>query len=139
MSQVGAAEAIATEATRYYFTLGSALSGLELEHEPVAVDGLDVRGPAGELGRVDRGDPAREDGAVRADELDAVARPEVALPAADADGEQARAAVDDRLRAPASTATGPATRLPCRSQSLNADAPSPAAKRVPGARPASAP
>ena len=73
------------------------MSGLWLQHEPVAVDGLAVRRPAGELGRVDRGDSAGEDGAVRADELDAVARPEVALPAADADGEQARAALDDRL------------------------------------------
>ena len=42
------------------------------------------------------------------------------------------------LRAPASTWIRPATRLPCRSQSLNADAGSAAAKRVPRARPASA-
>ena len=61
------------------------------------MDGLALRGPAGELGRVDRGDPAGEDGPVRADELHAVARPEVALPAADADREQARATLDDRL------------------------------------------
>ena len=44
--------------------------------------------------------PRAKTGPVRADELHAVARAEVALPAADANREQARAALDDRLAGP---------------------------------------
>ena len=82
---------------------------------------LDVCGPFAEIGRVDRGDPAREYVAVRPDELDAVARPEAAVRSGDADGEQARAPRRRRARARRRRrGSAPATRLPWRSQSLNA-------------------
>ena len=77
--------------------------------------------------------PLREDDAVRPDELDCRARLETPLTAHDADPEQARAAC---RRVPSSRprprAAVPATGLPNRSQSLNADWPrSSAANRVP--------
>src|SRR5438445_8282115 len=65
------------------------LRDLSQEDEAVAVDRFDVRRAAGELARVDGRDPAREGGAVGPDQLDAVAGSEVAVPARDADREEA--------------------------------------------------
>src|SRR5690349_17129460 len=57
--------------------------------------GLDTRRAPAQLRRVDRGDAAREHGAVGPDELDAVARVKGAVGASHADGEQARTVLDD--------------------------------------------
>ena len=58
--------------------------------------GLDPARPAGEIGRRRVGDALGEGPAVRADELDGVARLEAPLDLDDADGEQARARAGER-------------------------------------------
>ena len=73
---------------------------------------LDVCRPSVELGRVDGRDSACEYVAVRPDELDAVARPEAALPAVTPTASRLAPASTTAARAPASTAIRPATRLP---------------------------
>ena len=70
--------------------------------------GLEPRRALGDLVGAGTCDAPGERGAVRADELDRVARVEAALAADDADGEQARALLRDRTpRAPSSTWSAP--------------------------------
>src|SRR5207302_10672616 len=67
-----------------------------VQHEPVAVDGLDAARASVELGSGRPGEALREGDAVGADELDGVACLEAALVADHADAEERRALFGDR-------------------------------------------
>src|SRR5690242_19424841 len=85
--------------------------GASVHDEAVAVHGLDAARPLSQLGRARPGDALADHGAVGRDQLDRVPRLEAALAPADADGEEAAAAGDDRFARAVVEHEAPARRL----------------------------